>query len=118
MPSAKRKPKKVTPTKPPSADAMVAKVRALLARAADAGASEEERRTSAVIAAKLMREHGIAVGEPAPPPMDARPLRAAVPEVPRMLSTVVDILQDPVRGPEAVRLARELFGSLFTPRRR
>jgi hypothetical protein len=41
---------------------IVAKVQALLARAADPGASEEERRTSGVIAAKLIREHGITFG--------------------------------------------------------
>ncbi len=36
----------------------------LLARAADKGATEEERRTSASIAARLMREHDIKIGPP------------------------------------------------------
>lgn len=35
------------------------KVQALLARALDQGASEEERRTSAVIACRLIRDHGL-----------------------------------------------------------
>ncbi len=35
------------------------RVRALIARALDAGSSEEERRTSAVIAVRLIHEHGL-----------------------------------------------------------
>ncbi len=41
---------------------IIKRVNDLLARAADAGASEEERRTCAAIAARLIREHGISVG--------------------------------------------------------
>lgn len=54
------------------------KVRALLARATDGGASEEERRTSASLAAELMKKHDLvlkprveraaAKASPAPPP--------------------------------------------------
>lgn len=39
------------------------RVRALMARAVDPGATEEEQRTSAHIAAKLCRQHGISLGE-------------------------------------------------------
>ena len=39
----------------------LARVAALLARAADAGSSEEEARTAAVQAARLMRAHGLRV---------------------------------------------------------
>lgn len=42
---------------------MVERVRALMARAADPGATEEEQRSSAHIAAKLCRDHGITIGE-------------------------------------------------------
>lgn len=38
---------------------VVAKVRALIARAIDSGASEEESRTSAVIAARLIHQHAL-----------------------------------------------------------
>lgn len=37
------------------------RVRALLARAADEAATEEESRTSAVLAARLMKKHGFKV---------------------------------------------------------
>jgi hypothetical protein len=51
----------------------MARIQALLARASDPGASEEEQRTSAAIAVKLMRKHGLGVAPPA----------AAEPEGPR-----------------------------------
>jgi len=53
----------------------------LLARASDAGATEEERRTSAVIAAKMMREHGITLGvasAPSSPPLEVHHARVQV----------------------------------------
>jgi len=56
------------PTKDPR---VLARINALLARAADAGATEEERRTSAVIAARLMKEHGVTIGGVAPEPIAA-----------------------------------------------
>ncbi len=46
-----------------SKSAIVERVRALMARAADPGATEEEQRTSAHIAAKLCREHGLYLGD-------------------------------------------------------
>ncbi len=46
--------------------AVLQRIQALLARAADPGATEEERRTSGVIAARLIREHGIELGAPPP----------------------------------------------------
>ncbi len=57
----------------PHNPAVVKKVRALFARASDPGASLEEQRTSAHIAVKLCREHGIdisklGVAEPAAVP--------------------------------------------------
>ena len=42
------------------------KIRRLLALAADPGASEEEARTASFQAARLMREHGVTLGEAAP----------------------------------------------------
>lgn len=75
---------------------IIARVRTLLAKATDPGAPEEERRTSASIAAKLMREHGIGIGEPAPaaaPPVE--PLqpqtRARVNVVVNGVRTMVDV---------------------------
>lgn len=38
---------------------VIQRIEALLARAGDAGASEEEARTSAVIAARLIKKHGV-----------------------------------------------------------
>ena len=46
------------------------RVHALLALAADKGATEEERRTAGATAARLIREHGIAVGAPASSPAE------------------------------------------------
>jgi len=49
------------------------KVTSLLARANDPGASEEERRTSATLAAKLMQEHGLTPQRAATPPLTKAP---------------------------------------------
>jgi len=75
------------PTKKPIAE-VLERVRSLLARAVDPGASEEERRTSAAIAARLMREHGIELGvkPPAPEPAaDARPSAPSSPAAARVV---------------------------------
>lgn len=47
---------------------LVSKVRALLARAVDAGASQEEQRTSAWIAARLIHQHSLLEPEDQPAP--------------------------------------------------
>lgn len=68
---------------------MRAKIEALLARASDPAASVEEQRTSAVIAAKLMREHKIVLGGPeATPP-------AAAPDGFRLLDRLLAAQRDP-----------------------
>ncbi len=56
-----------------AANNIKAKITALLARANDPGATEEERRTSASLAAKLMSEHGFAPQASPKPPVP--PLR-------------------------------------------
>lgn len=51
------------------------KIRALLAKATDPGTTEEERRTSASMAAKLAKEHGFVLqpaAKVAPPPPPAK----------------------------------------------
>lgn len=52
--------------------AIVKKIRSLMARATDPGASNEEQRTSAHVAAKLCKEHGIELGELGEPPIHER----------------------------------------------
>ncbi len=77
-----------------SLDEIKKRVAALLARAADEGASEAERRTSAVIAAKLMREHKLSVGAGEVPPAAelASMTRAHLEVVVNGARTVVDVM--------------------------
>lgn len=65
---------------------ILAKVRALMARAADPGATVEEQRTSAHVAAKLCREHGIAIGDA----VSSAAAEAASPVVTRRAEVVVN----------------------------
>lgn len=58
----------------------------LLARAADPGASEEERRTCGVIAARLMREHGIRLAPMGPPPRSSE----APPPLPERVTLMLE----------------------------
>lgn len=70
--------------------AIVKRVRALMARAADPGATEEEQRTSAHIAAKLCREHGISIGELGEPADEPTSSRARAEVVIGNVRTVVE----------------------------
>jgi len=95
--SKKRKPKPphapaAHQTKAPPEDRILARVRKLLALAADPGASEEERRTSAMVAAKLMREHGIAIG--APPPAAPSPVPMSHPAAAYVPIDAIAIVQN------------------------
>ncbi len=101
-----------------SRSAIIERVRALMARAADPGATEEEQRTSAHIAAKLCREHGLSIGDlgeapaPAMPPQGVSRARAEIvldgvrTVVERFGTTASDVLGFDVFG-FARELARE-----------
>lgn len=92
---------------------VVKRVRALMARATDPGATEEEQRTSAHIAAKLCREHGLsigALGEPAPPAPPLEHARAEV--VINGVRTVVETVRssaDAAFGFDVFAFAQELL---------
>lgn len=102
---------------------VLARINALLARAADAGATEEERRTSAVIAARLMKEHGFTIGGGAPEPQAAEQrIEVGVPD--RFRAVLVSVSNDPrvqaafdVMSAELSELARGWVRSMAAPSR-
>lgn len=94
------------------------RVRALMARATDPGATEEEQRTSAHIAAKLCREHKLELGALRDEHEDAggAPVQRARAEVViGGVRTVIETVQrakpglDSVLGFDVFAFAQELF---------